>query len=78
MIENLEAIYKSTGQITVFDAALEVAYSGESWRDICRQAEQVTGCRPGVYGRLVARLGEGQTLNSLVRDALEKIIEVQS
>jgi len=77
MKENLEAIYKSTGKITVFDAALEVAYSGESWQAVCQQAEQVTGCRPGVYGRLVARLGEGQTLNSLVRDALEKIIEAQ-
>jgi hypothetical protein len=77
MKENLEAIYKSTGKITVFDVALEVAYSGESWRDICQQAEQITGAKPGVYRRLVARLGEGQTLNSLVRDALEKIIEAQ-
>lgn len=77
MIENLAAIYKSTGTITVFDAALEVAYSGESWQAVCRQAEQVTGCRAGVYRRLVARLGEGRTLNSLVRDALEKSSEVQ-
>lgn len=71
MIHNLQTAYARNGNLTVRDVALEVAFSGESWPTVCEQAEKVTGCKPGLYPRLRARLKCGQTLNMLVRDALK-------
>ncbi len=73
MIENLRAAHLRYGYLTVRDVALEVAFSGESWAEICRQAEELGAAKSGYYQRLRSRLGDGQTLNSLIFDALECI-----
>ena len=74
MKENLEAAYTKNGNLSVLDLALEVAFSGESWKAVCTQAEQVVKeCRPGLYGRLRGRLGEGETLGGLTKAAVERV-----
>lgn len=71
MSENLRAAFERYGNLTVRDLALEVAFSGLSWSEVCRRAERISGAKPGVYGRLKARLAPGQTLNSLIADAFD-------
>ena len=74
MIENLQKQYERTGKLLVIDAALEVAFTGESWQEVCKQAEEVTGAKPGLYKRICRRLDPPDvTLNTLVRDALESV-----
>lgn len=72
MRENLEKAYKQNGGLKVIDAALEVAFTGESWAEICQQAEQVTGCPRGLYRRLLYRAGGRKALDGLVRDAIKQ------
>jgi len=74
MLENLQAAYGRNGKLTVIEVAFEVAFSGESWPEVCLQAEQVSGCEPGLYKRLQGRLERGQTMNSLIEDAFEDVI----
>jgi len=73
MIENLEQAFRRYGNLTLMDVALEVAFSGDSWRDVCYQAEQLGAATPGYLGRLRSRLDGQQSLNSLVVDALNRV-----
>lgn len=79
MIDNLQAQYAFTGSLKVIDIALEVAFTGESWRSVCAQAEQVLpGCRPGLYRRMARRMDPPEvTFETLTRDALQAV-QVQS
>lgn len=75
MLEHLQAAFARYGRITIMEMAFEVAFMGESWAEVCAQAEQVTSCAPGLYQRLRFRLGPGQTLASLIEEAFERVVE---
>ena len=56
-------------KLTIRDLAVEVA-DGRFWVDVCAEAEQLTGAKPGLYGRLCDLAAKRlKTLAELVRDA---------
>jgi len=66
MIQNLQKAFRQEGKLTTWHLCMEVAFTGESWRDVCAQAEQIGAVQPHLYRRLLGKLGDGQTLNSLI------------
>lgn len=73
MVDNLRAMVDRYGFLTVRDIALEVAFTGESWRDVCQQAEEVGAAKPGCYRRLVAREESPGALMRLCSDAFQDV-----
>jgi len=73
MIDNLKAMFDRYGFLTVRDIALEVAFTGESWREVCDQAEAVGAAKPGCYHRLLEREDGPRSLMRLCSDAFQDI-----